>query len=173
LSLLGTWSGQPWIAGQSTLLQVFVSIQAMIFCDEPWYNEPGRESQPNDMASKEYNMRIQSLTVPYAINSWLRTKAPIWQDVVDKHFSTHGDQILSVVKTWATKEQEARKSTLPRPHPHYFLHGPGGNSARLSTLAQEYETALKEHRGGGSKRKQPDPPSEEQGGRPLPSFDEW
>lgn len=28
LSLLGTWSGEPWKADQSTLLQVLVSIQA-------------------------------------------------------------------------------------------------------------------------------------------------
>jgi len=35
LSLLGTWSGEPWKPGVSTLLQVLVSIQAMTFCDEP------------------------------------------------------------------------------------------------------------------------------------------
>jgi ubiquitin-protein ligase len=42
LSLLGTWVGEPWNPNQSTLLQVLVSIQAMILCEEPWYNEPGK-----------------------------------------------------------------------------------------------------------------------------------
>ena len=37
VSILG-----PSGAGKSTILQILVSIQAMIFCDEPWYNEPGR-----------------------------------------------------------------------------------------------------------------------------------
>ena len=40
LSLLGTWSGPGWVPGKSTLLQVLVSIQAMILCEEPIANEP-------------------------------------------------------------------------------------------------------------------------------------
>ena len=41
LSLLGTWSGdagESWTL-ESTLLQVFVSIQALIFVKEPYFNE--------------------------------------------------------------------------------------------------------------------------------------
>jgi ubiquitin-conjugating enzyme E2 O len=41
LSLLGTWSGangENWTT-DSTLLQVFVSIQALIFVKEPYFNE--------------------------------------------------------------------------------------------------------------------------------------
>ena len=41
LSLLGTWSGPGWVPGRSTLLQVLISIQSMILCDEPYLNEPG------------------------------------------------------------------------------------------------------------------------------------
>jgi hypothetical protein len=145
----------------------------MIFCDEPWYNEPGREATPNEMASTEYNMRIQSLTVPFALSSWLRSKHPIWQDVVDKHFSVRGEYILSLVKGWAAKEQETHKSITARPPPHYFGHG-ANNSARLLTLAVEFENAFRD-RGSVSKRKQPESPSEEQAARTLASFndDEW
>lgn len=45
LSLLGTWSGPGWISGKSTLLQVLISIQSLIFCDEPYLNEPGWANQ--------------------------------------------------------------------------------------------------------------------------------
>ncbi len=41
LSLLGTWSGaagESWTK-DSSLLQVFVSIQALIFVKEPYFNE--------------------------------------------------------------------------------------------------------------------------------------
>ena len=41
LSLLGTWSGaagETWNP-DSTLLQLFVSIQALIFVKEPYFNE--------------------------------------------------------------------------------------------------------------------------------------
>jgi hypothetical protein len=57
LSLLGTWSGPGWVSGKSTLLQVcvtsavlricahtlqvLISIQSMILCEEPYLNEPG------------------------------------------------------------------------------------------------------------------------------------
>lgn len=48
LSLLGTWHGgsraEEWNE-TSTLLQVFVSIQALIFIRFPYYNEPGYEDQ--------------------------------------------------------------------------------------------------------------------------------
>jgi ubiquitin-protein ligase len=45
LSLLGTWSGPGWIAGKSTLLQVLISIQSLILCEEPYLNEPGWAGQ--------------------------------------------------------------------------------------------------------------------------------
>jgi hypothetical protein len=44
LSLLGTWSGPGWISGQSTLLQVLISIQSLILCEEPYLNEPGESA---------------------------------------------------------------------------------------------------------------------------------
>ena len=58
LSLLGTWSGPAWNASQSTLLQVLVSIQAMVFCSEPWYNEPGRELRESSLQSERYNIEV-------------------------------------------------------------------------------------------------------------------
>ena len=48
LSLLGTWRGgarsEEW-SPSSTMLQVLVSIQALIFVEKPYYNEPGVEAQ--------------------------------------------------------------------------------------------------------------------------------
>ena len=58
LSLLGTWQGPTWDAQQSTILQVLVSIQAMIFCAEPWYNEPGRELRASDEQSQRYSIEV-------------------------------------------------------------------------------------------------------------------
>ncbi|EYB83488.1 hypothetical protein Y032_0334g2831 [Ancylostoma ceylanicum] len=61
-SLLGTWSGQgveTWNPSKSNLLQVLLSIQALILVPEPYYNEAGYESrkQQTEMAdrSKRYN----------------------------------------------------------------------------------------------------------------------
>ena len=45
LSLLGTWQGaqnETWDPKTSTLLQVLVSIQSLIFVPQPYFNEPGK-----------------------------------------------------------------------------------------------------------------------------------
>jgi baculoviral IAP repeat-containing protein 6 len=41
LSLLNTWMGPGWEASTSTLLQLLVSLQALVLNDEPYFNEPG------------------------------------------------------------------------------------------------------------------------------------
>ncbi|EME44503.1 hypothetical protein DOTSEDRAFT_131036 [Dothistroma septosporum NZE10] len=71
LSLLGTWQGEKWNAKTSTLLQVLVSIQAMIFCDHPWFNEPGRgQTDSSNQQSIAYNKAIQPQTIQYGMISW-------------------------------------------------------------------------------------------------------
>lgn len=76
LSLLGTWSGQPWKPHESTIMQVLVSLQGMVFCADPWYNEPGFEAQENKRSSQAYNDRIKQYTVEEALLGWLR-KLPL------------------------------------------------------------------------------------------------
>ncbi|KAF4554446.1 putative ubiquitin-conjugating enzyme [Elsinoe fawcettii] len=65
LSLLNTWPGQEaegWIPGQSTLLQVLISIQSLILVPEPFYNEPGYEGKRDipgtGTQSVAYNERV-------------------------------------------------------------------------------------------------------------------
>ena len=62
LSLLGTWPGEQtemWVPGQSTMLQVLVSIQALILNARPFFNEPGYETShvgaEGDSMSRKYN----------------------------------------------------------------------------------------------------------------------
>lgn len=77
LSLLGTWGeGQRWDPNTSTLLQVLVSIQAMVFCEEPYYNEPGHELYPSSHDSERENARMREMTLEYAMMSWLRGLCP-------------------------------------------------------------------------------------------------
>ena len=66
LSLLGTWAGgrgEGWIAGTSTMLQVVLSIQALILVETPYYNEPGYESGAGgaraEKAAAEYTQRVR------------------------------------------------------------------------------------------------------------------
>lgn len=44
----------------------------MIFTEEPWYNEPGRERTTSKRASNKYNAYVQSLTLEHAMIYWLK-----------------------------------------------------------------------------------------------------
>lgn len=110
LSLLGTWSGEHWVPKQSTLLQLLVSMQSMIFCAEPWGNEPGREYSVGTAASENYNAQVRADTVTTAMAAWIvRKRSPgsgyIWGDVVAKHFEHKAKRILLTLKAWNGKMQ--------------------------------------------------------------------
>jgi ubiquitin-protein ligase len=53
LSLLGTWEGPGWQARTSTLLQLLVSLQALVLNDEPYFNEPGCAACMSEAAVRE------------------------------------------------------------------------------------------------------------------------
>lgn len=63
LSLLGTWQGPGWIAGQSTLLQVLISIQSLIMCEEPYLNEPGWANDGGSANSKAYSANVRRMVL--------------------------------------------------------------------------------------------------------------
>ncbi|KAK6516943.1 hypothetical protein TWF506_006823 [Arthrobotrys conoides] len=97
LSILGTWSGsasEQWQPKTSTLLQVLVSIQSMILCAEPYYNEPGYEQSPNHKASKAYNENVQFNNIRLGMTEWLEYTG-LWDDVLQAHFLAYAEEILS------------------------------------------------------------------------------
>ncbi|KAF2110227.1 hypothetical protein BDV96DRAFT_584595 [Lophiotrema nucula] len=101
LSLLGTWQGEPWRPGQSTILQILISIQAMILCEDPIRNEPSQESIPRGShMSHEYNKEVRRMTVQHAILPWLQKVPALWQDVAVKHFKKNGAKIMRTLGQW-------------------------------------------------------------------------
>ena len=97
LSLLGTWAGkegEKWNPKTSTLLQILVSIQSLIFTDNPYFNEPGYENDINSekgkKANDDYNKIIKSYTQKWAIENMI-TKPPIdFKEIIEKHFQLKG-----------------------------------------------------------------------------------
>ena len=68
LSLLGTWQGneksESW-STESSLLQVFVSLQALVLVQEPYYNEAGYDAlsvRDTQVAAANYSERAYVLT---------------------------------------------------------------------------------------------------------------
>ncbi|KAI1263772.1 hypothetical protein F5Y18DRAFT_116023 [Xylariaceae sp. FL1019] len=112
LSLLGTWSGEPWRPEQSTILQVLLSIQTMIFCENPWYNEPGRETHPNKAQSTRFNQTVAGYTFDLGILPWLsltpgehRPAGPpnrLWKDIAVFVLKNRGQEILKAYQGHAS-----------------------------------------------------------------------
>ncbi|KAF1978222.1 hypothetical protein BU23DRAFT_550285 [Bimuria novae-zelandiae CBS 107.79] len=135
LSLLGTWQGEPWKPGESTLLQVLISIQAMVLCEEPWFNEPGRElayarNGTKISASRNYNNDIRALTVEHAITAYATSPPALWRDVVDYHFKANADSILETVQGWANEINNITEKHADDPYQMYNIQR-GGSSLRM------------------------------------------
>ncbi len=96
LSLLGTWSGPGWEPSYSTLLQVLISIQAMILgTDEPIANEPGWERDLGTEKSRRYNAILSHGTMLYAMYEHLKSPVPGFEMPIRLHFWGVKDKLLS------------------------------------------------------------------------------
>jgi baculoviral IAP repeat-containing protein 6 len=134
LSLLGTWPGGPnemWQENESTLLQVFVSIQSLIFVDRPYFNEPGYESymgtDHGDLMSYQYNEAIRVGTLKWAILDPLQHPPTGFEEVVKKHFTIKRISIMKNILKWLA---EAKTSTT------------SGHLEQMRKLVGDIETQL-------------------------------
>ncbi|QRW19118.1 ubiquitin-conjugating enzyme [Rhizoctonia solani] len=100
LSLLGTWSGPGWISGKSTLLQVLISIQSMILCDEPYLNEPGWSSGGGTPASKAYSANVRRMVVHTAMLGNLKAPPEPFSDVISTHFRLKARSLYKQLDEW-------------------------------------------------------------------------
>jgi len=116
LSLLGTWKGsenEKWNSKTSTLLQVLISIQSLILVDEPYFNEPGYETEigkPSGIQhSREYNENIRAATMKWAMLEQLKRPSPGFEEVIKNHFKIKRAEILKQCHEWV-KEGSTSKT---------------------------------------------------------------
>jgi ubiquitin-protein ligase len=103
LSLLGTWDGPGWDPETSTILQILISIQAMIFCDWPYCNEPGWGGNEGQPVAKKFNQLLQCATAWYAMHDFLVDEKAIpvyFRQVVWGHFTLNKAAVLRTLKAW-------------------------------------------------------------------------
>jgi len=119
LSLLGTWSGQSgevWQPKISSILQVWVSIQSLIFVDEPYFNEPGYErligTTQGQIASRAYNQVVREQTIRWAMIDQLENPKPGFVDVIHLHFGHRVSFIMAQLEKWLvmTKDEKQRQN---------------------------------------------------------------
>ncbi|GKY90352.1 hypothetical protein MPSEU_000009200 [Mayamaea pseudoterrestris] len=119
LSLLGTWAGPGWVANQSTLLQVLISIQGLILVNEPYYNEPGYENFKNTdagkVASEAYSKNIRKYTLQYSIDEYLdallkKQTKPLdyaeFESVMVQHFLQRAQAICLMMDEWVENDKK-------------------------------------------------------------------
>jgi len=125
LSLLGTWSGDNVWTKNSSLLQLAVSLQSLVFVPEPWYNEPGYErnigTAHGETESRRYSANIRLQTVTHAMLGQLASPPKGWEAVIRTHFKLQKDDILQRITKWAAED---------------------GASSSLATLKSQLETAI-------------------------------
>lgn len=106
LSLLNTWTGkgnERWLPKTSTMLQVLVSIQALILNAKPFFNEPGYESSypgpEGEKRSRAYNEDVFVLSLK-TMTYTLRRPPKHFEDLVIGHFRCHAVDVLSACKAY-------------------------------------------------------------------------
>jgi len=113
LSLLGTWDGhksESWDPQVSSITQVLVSIQSLIFVPEPFFNEPGYEKGMGKSASqersKEYNRTIREATLEHAVVAQLRKPGAEFAAAVAAHMRLRADTLLRQTEAWIAEATE-------------------------------------------------------------------
>ncbi|KAI8900578.1 ubiquitin-conjugating enzyme/RWD-like protein [Globomyces pollinis-pini] len=100
LSLLNTWSTNQWLPSTSTLLQVILSIQAMIFVTRPYFNEPGYGDPTNSAECLSYNRDVRWNTVRHAMIGNLKNPPVGFEDVVKTFFELKKKRIIQQLNAW-------------------------------------------------------------------------
>ncbi|KAE8716952.1 putative ubiquitin-conjugating enzyme E2 24 [Hibiscus syriacus] len=106
LSLLNTWTGsdtEVWNPGSSTILQVLLSLQALVLNEKPYFNEAGYDKQlgraEGEINSVSYNENAFLLTCQSMLYI-LRKPPKHFEALVKEHFSKHAETIISACNTY-------------------------------------------------------------------------
>lgn len=118
LSILNTWSGnggEVWNKDTSTLLQILVSIQSLIFVENPFFNEPGYEKNINNESyskkSNEYNDKVRFNNIKWAMCDILENIPIEFENIIKTHFKLKKNEISNKINEWYS-ETNMQKSTF-------------------------------------------------------------
>ncbi|KAL2921124.1 putative ubiquitin-conjugating enzyme E2 23 [Bienertia sinuspersici] len=100
LSLLNTWTGkksEKWDPKNSTILQILLSIQALVLNEKPYFNEPGYSAWSGrtywQKKSLAYNEDVFVLNCKIILFV-LRNPPKNFEPLVNQHFKEHAEFLL-------------------------------------------------------------------------------
>jgi len=104
LSLLGTWAGrggefgETWRPGESSALQVLLSIQALVLNEKPYFNEAGWSgqagSEEGERNSRQYNEQVRLICLRSSL-ALLRAPPAHFAELVAAHYRRHAAALLA------------------------------------------------------------------------------
>lgn len=155
LSLLGTWRGsqtEMWDPKLSTILQLVISIQAIIMSNEVYFNEPGYEHEMNtpegEKKNNGYANIVKYCNVKFAIIEAIKNPPKGFEKAIRRTFYLKKQMILDEVKEWceeAKDDSTAAYTGLVYDHNYHWapqISKPGAYKTMMDELYKELETAL-------------------------------
>ncbi|KAK4259833.1 hypothetical protein QN277_006124 [Acacia crassicarpa] len=106
LSILNTWTGtgpEVWNPGASTVLQVLLSVQALVLNEKPYFNEAGydqqigrAEGERNSVSYNENAFLVSCKSMLYI----LKRPPKHFEALVEEHFSQRSQSILQSCRAY-------------------------------------------------------------------------
>ncbi|XP_042492124.1 probable ubiquitin-conjugating enzyme E2 24 [Macadamia integrifolia] len=106
LSLLNTWTGtgtEVWNPGSSSILQVLLSLQALVLNDKPYFNEAGYDEQKGKAEGEKNSITYNENAFLLSCKSMLyllRNPPKNFEALVEEHFRRHSHLILLACKAY-------------------------------------------------------------------------
>lgn len=100
----------------SPCLQVLVSLQAMVFCSDPFFNEPGEErwesTAQGHCASERYNKSVRLQTARLAMLAPLKQPRShphgVFHEVLQQHWRAKKTAITAQLHAWGIEDRLVR-----------------------------------------------------------------
>ena len=119
LSLLGTWrgeQGESWNPELSTTLQLLISIQSLIFIQDPYFNEPGWERKMGtaigNRKSFEYKDNIRYHNFRVSIINQYKNPPEGFEDFTRQHIIIKRDEIIKTVTCWIEESKNGKQKMI-------------------------------------------------------------
>jgi ubiquitin-protein ligase len=153
LSLLGTWRGnatENWDPKLSTILQVLVSVQAIIMAEEVYFNEPGFENEAGTVEGEKknegYSNIVRYSNVKFAMLGQLKNPPRGFESVIKRHFYVKKAEILKEVHHWLelASKHEAAYTGLIHDHNYKWCTEFKQSKTRYKEMLTEVVKALED-----------------------------
>uniref|UniRef100_A0A0A9DGP7 UBC core domain-containing protein n=1 Tax=Arundo donax TaxID=35708 RepID=A0A0A9DGP7_ARUDO len=125
------------------MLQVLISIQALVLNEKPYFNEPGYERSANSADGQKRALEYNDTTFQYSCRTMLyslRRPPQHFEDLVAGHFRERGRAILAACKYYM--EGHKVGSRVPEEEGKEESENGEGSSSSIAVKPQHNKSAL-------------------------------